>query len=284
METSPGADDDGSGTAAVLAAASILRNYPMEHTIRFVAFSGEEQGLLGSHEYAKDAASQGTPIIAVLNADMIAFAITTDDGNKVQIFENDESEWIVDYTIDISQVYAPYIGLTVLPQGETWGSDHYYFWQYGYDAVFYFEQHFNEYYHSSQDTMEHMNFTYYVKTSRLIIGTLAALCQQPTPRLQIGDITGGFEVNAQILNIGDITAENVNWSIRVTGGLLKLINRENSDTFDSLSSGAMENGTLRPVIGFGPVSINVSADSALTTKVYKDVDGFVLFMYVVVRS
>ncbi len=47
------------------------------------------------------------------------------------------SEWIVTFTQDISQVYADYIGIQLFPQGETWGSDHYYFWEYGYDAVFY---------------------------------------------------------------------------------------------------------------------------------------------------
>ena len=40
----PGADDDGSGTAAVLAIASVFRNYQFNHTIRFIAFSGEEVG------------------------------------------------------------------------------------------------------------------------------------------------------------------------------------------------------------------------------------------------
>ena len=51
---SPGADDDGSGTVAVMSAAKLMSHYAFNHTIRFIAFSGEEQGLHGSYHYAKD--------------------------------------------------------------------------------------------------------------------------------------------------------------------------------------------------------------------------------------
>ena len=58
-DPAPGADDDGSGTAAVLAAAAIIRDLAAaekpQHTIRFVLFNAEEHGLIGSHAYARDA-------------------------------------------------------------------------------------------------------------------------------------------------------------------------------------------------------------------------------------
>ncbi len=85
----PGADDDGSGVAAVLAAAEIMRNYEFGHTVRFVAFSGEEQGLIGSRHYAEDAYNNNESIVAVLNADMIGFAPSGSDGIKGKIYEND---------------------------------------------------------------------------------------------------------------------------------------------------------------------------------------------------
>ena len=49
----PGADDNASGVGGLLAAASILKEYQLTHTVKFVAFSGEEQGLLGSAAYAE---------------------------------------------------------------------------------------------------------------------------------------------------------------------------------------------------------------------------------------
>jgi hypothetical protein len=172
---SPGADDDGSGVAATMSAAFIMRQYGFNHTIRFVTFSGEEQGLLGSHEYVEEAYANGDNIIAVLNVDMIGFAITTYHGNNIKVYHNDASMWLTDFTDDVSEQYEDYIKLNVIPSGYSFGSDHYYFWEYGYDALFYQEYEFNYYYHSPQDTIENMNITYATKCSKLVLATLAEL-------------------------------------------------------------------------------------------------------------
>lgn len=195
---SPGADDDGSGTAAVLVAADLLSRYAViNHTVRFVAFSGEEQGLLGSYEYAKEASQNGDNIVGVLNGDMIGFAITSFDGNNIKIYENSESHWLTVFTDNISELYDEYIGLNVIPSGPSGGSDHYSFWQYGYHAIFYHEYNFNDYYHSPQDTIENMNITYATKSSRLMIATLSELAQavipsEPPDQPTISGPTTGF--------------------------------------------------------------------------------------------
>jgi hypothetical protein len=174
---SPGADDDGSGTVAVMTAAYVMSQYQFNHTIKFVTFSGEEQGLLGSEVYAQEAAANGDNIVAVLNADMIGFAISEDDGNNIKIYENTASEWITDFSITIAQDYNEYIDLTLIPSGTSYGSDHYSFWQFGYNSIFYHEYNFNDYYHSPQDTIENMNMTYDTKSTRLMIATLGELAQ-----------------------------------------------------------------------------------------------------------
>ncbi len=69
----PGADDNGSGIAAVMAAAELLSDYDFNLTIKFMAFSGEEQGLKGSAHYVSGAYSAGENITAVINLDMIAY-------------------------------------------------------------------------------------------------------------------------------------------------------------------------------------------------------------------
>lgn len=175
VSSSPGADDDTSGTAAVLVAASIMSQFQFNHTIKFVAFSGEEQGMLGSEKYAQEAAAQGWNIVGVLNCDMISYAMTSNDGNNLVVFENTASEWLYTYTVGINTVYSEYIQLTLHHGGSTWGSDHWYFWQYGYDALFYFEYTETPYYHTSQDTIQHINASYAVKNMRLIFATLAEL-------------------------------------------------------------------------------------------------------------
>lgn len=77
IDPAPGADDDGSGTAAVMAAAECLSalvaaGRTPARTLRFVLFNAEEQGLIGSKMYARAAAAAGDSIAAVLQMDMIA--------------------------------------------------------------------------------------------------------------------------------------------------------------------------------------------------------------------
>ncbi|MBX3110884.1 MAG: M20/M25/M40 family metallo-hydrolase [Fimbriimonadaceae bacterium] len=67
----PGANDDGSGTALTLELARVMATRKWKHTLVFVAFSGEEQGLLGSTALAKRAKSEGWKLDAVFNNDMV---------------------------------------------------------------------------------------------------------------------------------------------------------------------------------------------------------------------
>jgi Zn-dependent M28 family amino/carboxypeptidase len=69
----PGADDNASGTAAVMEAARVLSNYQFDATIRFITFDREEQGLYGSSAYAAAAALAGENILGMVNLDMIAY-------------------------------------------------------------------------------------------------------------------------------------------------------------------------------------------------------------------
>lgn len=178
VTSSPGADDDASGTVAVIIAAYVMSQYQFNHTIKFVTFSGEEQGLLGSEIYAQQAAAQSWDIIGVLNCDMISYAITTEDGNNLVVYQNTASQWLYTYTMGVNTEYSEQIGpLTLHNGGMSYGSDHLPFWENGYDALFYFEYEMTPYYHTSQDTIEHINATYAVKNVRLVLATLAELAE-----------------------------------------------------------------------------------------------------------
>jgi hypothetical protein len=275
----PGADDDGSGVAAVLAAAEIMKNYEFYHTIRFVAFSGEEQGLIGSYHYVEDAYNNNDTIIAVLNADMIGFAPLPSDGTKGKIFENAASEWIVSFTQGISQIYAEYIGIELTPQGETWGSDHYYFWEFGYDAVFYHEENFNDYYHSANDTIVNMNLNYSARFTRLILATLAEMALQPRPVLEISSISGGLGITTQVRNVGDVNASNVNVTISVTGGLLGLLDVASTNGIDVLPPlDSLQSKTN--LFRIGTIAIGVTAGASNADQVTKHATGFLLGPFV----
>ncbi len=176
VQNCPGADDDASGVAAVLTAAYLLSQYSFNHTIRFVAFSGEEQWMLGSYRYVEECVQNGDNIAAVLNDDMIGYALTPDQGSKIKVYDNGDPRWVTNFTINISQLYYDDIQLTPIPSGST-ASDQLPFWEAGYEGIFYHEFKFNDYYHEPEDTIAHMNLSYAVKCSRLSIATLAAVAE-----------------------------------------------------------------------------------------------------------
>ncbi len=70
---SPGADDNTSGTTAMLEAARVLAESPRKATVEFVLFTAEEAGLIGAREYVARAVDEGKWIVGVLNNDMIGW-------------------------------------------------------------------------------------------------------------------------------------------------------------------------------------------------------------------
>ncbi len=69
----PGADDNSSGTTALLEAARVLADHPRRATIEFAFLTAEEAGLLGAREYVRLAVESGKRIVGVLNNDMIGW-------------------------------------------------------------------------------------------------------------------------------------------------------------------------------------------------------------------
>jgi len=70
----PGADDNSSGTTALLEAARVMAGRPMPATIQFAFFTGEEAGLLGSREFVRLAIEEGVQLAGALNNDMVGWA------------------------------------------------------------------------------------------------------------------------------------------------------------------------------------------------------------------
>ena len=74
VASGPGADDDTSGTAALLETARLLAGRPQPATIVFASFTGEEAGLLGSREFVRRAVADKVRIVGALNNDMVGWA------------------------------------------------------------------------------------------------------------------------------------------------------------------------------------------------------------------
>ncbi len=83
--TAPGADDNGSSVAAVLEAARVMAPTRFRGTILFACFDGEELGLWGSDHFAHELAARKTPILAVLNNDIIGNSVGGDGASEPNI-------------------------------------------------------------------------------------------------------------------------------------------------------------------------------------------------------
>jgi hypothetical protein len=176
---SPGANDDGSGIVAMLTIAEILSKYSFNHTIQFIAFSGEEVGTYGSFNYARDAYNRGDNIIAVLNLDIIGFAETTQGGKILRYFHEEPSTWIAEFAQKISIKYIDIIDMTVESLPNYPGADNQAFVDYGYDGVWIAQHDPNRVGHSPDDTLENINITYHIKATKLMLAVLSEMAIQP---------------------------------------------------------------------------------------------------------
>lgn len=173
-----GADDDASGVAAVLALADVMSNYSFNHTIKFVAFSGEEVGTYGSFCYARDAYKNGDKIKAVLNLDMIGYANSSKGGKIIRFHFSKRSEWIVDSAQDIAKRYEDLLDMTVEGRPNYRGSDHQAFVDYGYDAVWIAHRDGYPWANSPEDTPDHLNWSYQVKATKLLLVVLSEMADE----------------------------------------------------------------------------------------------------------
>jgi hypothetical protein len=214
----PGANDDGSGTAAVLEAARVLSKHRFPATIVYAVLSGEEQGLYGGKILADYAKAQGWQVGANLNNDIIGNSCGSDgvcDASNVRVFsegprwqgrealaaqqrslggENDSpSRNLSRFLAEL----APRIGLG-LDVRQIWrndrfgrGGDHTELLNAGYPAIR-FSVAVENYNHQHQDlrvengveygdTIDKMDFPYLRKVTALNVAALAALARAPMP-------------------------------------------------------------------------------------------------------
>lgn len=181
---SVGANDDGSGVAAVLAIAKIMSQYSFQHTIRFIAFSAEEIGTYGSFCYARDAYRNNDNIRAVINPDIIGDAYTEEGGNNLRFFYPQRSKWLAEYAQNIGKQYYDEIGLYVEMLPNYIGADHQSFIDYGYDGVWVAQHDPSPHVHTANDTIENINKTYLTKSTKLLLAVIAQLAIEPV-ELQI---------------------------------------------------------------------------------------------------
>lgn len=174
----PGADDNASGTAAVLEAARILSQYRFAHTIKFVAFNGEEQGLVGSANYAADVAALGEDVVGVFNLDMIAYPGSDPAPPDMVIYTDEPSQGLAATLAGAADTYVPGELEPLVYVQALGGSDHFSFWRQGYNAVLAIEAEawsadFCPWYHTCSDRIEQYALGYPVACARANLAAVA---------------------------------------------------------------------------------------------------------------
>ena len=187
----PGVNDDGSGTAVVMELARVYAQSGLEFdaTLVFVAFFGEEQGLIGAQMHAAKAQQEKAVIDAVLNNDMVGNTQAPggiEDSRRVRVFsegpEDSTSRQLARYIQRAAALYVPTQQVTLVARHDRFGrgGDHTAFNQKGFTAVRITEAVENfERQHTTADTIEGVNLAYLMRNLRLNGAAAAALALAP---------------------------------------------------------------------------------------------------------
>jgi Peptidase family M28 len=218
VNDAPGANDDGSGSAAVIECARVMARHSFPATIVFVTVSGEEQGLLGSTYMAKKARVQNWNIEAVLNNDIMGSNNSNEtniiDNTRVRVFseglpaynmdkklaatirqlglENDgKARQLARYVKEVGERYVDNLEVVMVYRNDRFlrGGDHSPYVDTGYAAVRITEMNEN-FNHQHQDVRtekgvvygdlaEFMDFEYLRKNTALNLANLANLAKSP---------------------------------------------------------------------------------------------------------
>lgn len=220
----PGANDDGSGTAAVMELARVMSRYRFDASLVFMAVAGEEQGLFGATHYAETARAEGRNIAAMFTNDIIGSSVA-DDGSVhddvVRVFaegippdpllsdyhrmllytggENDTpTRQLARFIAETAQQYMNGFEVNIIYRKDRYlrGGDHSAFLEQGYPAVRFSEPH-EDYRHQHQDVRtvkgvpygdlpRFVDFSYVADVTRLNAASLATLARAPAVPGNVG--------------------------------------------------------------------------------------------------
>lgn len=240
----PGANDDGSGTVAVIELARVMAKSKFPATIIFVVVSGEEQGLLGANYLAEKASKQNWNLEALLNNDIMGSNNSNEtniiDNTRLRIFseglpafemdkkvgairqygaENDgKARQLARYVKETGERYVDNLEIVMIYRNDRFlrGGDHTPFVNRGFAAVRLSEMNEN-FLHQHQDLkvengveygdlIKFMDFEYLRKNTCVNLASLANLAKSPSmPQDVILDVRG----------LGNST--NLNWKASKSG-------------------------------------------------------------------
>ena len=176
VRSAPGANDDGTGVAAVLAIAQQMSQvHPRRRDIIFVFFDEEERGHVGSRNFAQMLKDQQRPIHSVHTIDQVGW---DQNHNRAIELESPYDGAVEQYQ---HAAVALQLAIPILTTNET-GSDHLSFRQLGYKAVGITEEYRHgdttPFIHKAGDTFETIDFDYLASTTRLMVEVMKMIVNE----------------------------------------------------------------------------------------------------------
>ncbi|MFZ0750624.1 MAG: M28 family metallopeptidase [Pyrinomonadaceae bacterium] len=223
----PGANDDASGTAAVLEMARVMAKYRFDATIIFMAVAGEEQSLLGATYFADQAKKNNMDIEAMFTNDIVGNTLGGNgvrDRRTLRVFsegvpsnetqqeattrrsvggENDsQSRQLARFIKEVTERYVPAMKVMMIYRRDRYGrgGDHQPFLERGYAAVRFTEPN-EDYRHQHQniriengiqygDLPQFVDFDYVANVARVNAASLAMLASAPARPKNVTMTTG----------------------------------------------------------------------------------------------
>ncbi len=195
----PGVNDDASGVAALLEMARVFSRHEFDASVYFVAFAGEEVGLVGSTLMAARLNGEGKRIDGVITLDMIGNIEGGNgliDNRRMRVFsdgpEDSPSRQLARYAKKVGESHLPSAEIDCIFRADRFGrgGDHTPFVLEGWPGIRMMEA--NENYsrqHTADDTLENMSVDYCTRNIRIVASILASLAAAP-PAPGINDERG----------------------------------------------------------------------------------------------
>lgn len=227
---SPGANDDGSGTVLTMELARVFAESGIEFdaTLVFMAWAGEEQGLIGSMAHAQKLSADSVIVDANFNNDIIGNSLGGNgqiDAKSVKIYsigpEDSMSRSLARYIQRVAAIYVPSHRIRLLAREDRFGrgSDHSSFTTNGFPAVVFREA--NENFarqHNANDLLEGVDFRYLAQNVRVNAASVASLALAPRapevggPRgTRLSRNPSGYDANLQWVAVPGAVAYRIYW-------------------------------------------------------------------------
>ena len=174
----PGVNDNGSGTSIILEIARILKDVPTDYSIKFINFSGEEQGLYGSQHYVQNVVNATSPkmdIKVVFNIDevggvagMVNDTVFCDRDQSSPSSNNSASQAITQQLANCVGLYSPLF----TKFDPAYASDYVPFQQNGEIITGFYEHNISNYPHTANDTYVNMDPVYVFNVGKAALGAV----------------------------------------------------------------------------------------------------------------